>query len=140
MNLMVDRVDVWHANIDDKPGALAKILSGLHAAGADLNFILARRTPDKPGSGTVFVTPLNGDREIRAAFNLGFSVTRSLRSLRVEGENKPGIAAELTEKLAEAGINLRGLSAGVIGKRFILYIGLDADQDIEKAVAILKQL
>jgi hypothetical protein len=139
MNLMVDRVDVWHATVDDKPGGLAKMLSGLHAAGADLNFILARRAPDKPGTGVVFVTPLQGDKEIRAAFSLGFSVTRSLRSVRVEGENKPGIAAELAEKLAEAGINLRGFSGAVIGKKFILYIGFDADQDIEKAVAVLQQ-
>ena len=137
--MIVERVDVWAATIKDKPGGLASILAGLRDAGADLDFIVARRAPDQPGTGVVFVTPLRGDREIRAASALGFDVTRSLHELRVEGENKPGVAAALTEKLAKAGINLRGLSAAVIGTRFILYIGLDTSEDAVKAAAILKK-
>lgn len=137
--MIVERVDVWAATIKDKPGGLANILAGLREAGADLDFIVARRAPDQPGKGVVFVTPLRGDREIRAASALGFDVTRSLHELRVEGENKPGVAAALTEKLAKAGINLRGFSAAVIGTRFILYIGLDTNEDAVKAAAILKK-
>ncbi len=137
--MIVERVDVWAATIKDKPGGLASILTGLRDAGADLDFIVARRAPDQPGTGVVFVTPLRGDREVRAASALGFDVTRSLHELRVEGENKPGVAAALTEKLAKAGINLRGLSAAVIGTRFILYIGLDTSEDAVKAAAILKK-
>lgn len=137
--MIVERVDVWAATIKDKPGGLASILAGLRDAGADLDFIVARRAPDQPGTGVVFVTPLRGDREVRAASALGFDVTRSLHELRVEGENKPGVAAALTEKLAKAGINLRGLSAAVIGTRFILYIGLDTSEDAVKAAAILKK-
>jgi len=140
MNMIVERVDVWAAGIKDEPGGLANILSGLRDAGADLDFIIARRAPDKPGNGVVFVTPLRGDAEVAAAAALGFNVTSSLQSLRVEGENKPGVAARLTEKLAAAGINLHGFSAAVIGARFILYIGLDTAQDAAKAAAILKQL
>jgi predicted amino acid-binding ACT domain protein len=71
---------------------------------------------------------------------LGFNVTQSIKSLRVEGENKPGVAAKVTEELAAAGINLHGFSGAVIGARFILYIGLDSAQDAAKAAAILKQL
>jgi hypothetical protein len=137
--MIVERVDVWAATIKDKPGGLASIIAGLRDAGADLDFIVARRAPDQPGTGVVFVTPLRGDREIRAASALGFDVTRSLHELRVEGENKPGVAAALTEKLAKAGINLRGFTAAVIGTRFILYIGLDTSEDAAKAAAILKK-
>lgn len=139
MNRIVERVDVWAASIDDEPGGLAKILSGLREAGADLDFIIARRAPEKPGTGVVFVTPLRGDAEVAAAATLGFNVTSSLKSLRVEGENKPGVAAMLTEKLAAAGINLHGFSAAVIGTRFILYIGLDCAEDAEKAAGVLRQ-
>jgi hypothetical protein len=138
--MIVERVDVWAAPIKDVPGGLANILAGLRDAGADLDFIIARRAPETPGKGVVFVTPLRGDREISAAATLGFDVTRSLHELRVEGENKPGIAANLTEKLAAAGINLRGFSGAVIGTRFILYIGLDTVEDATKAAAILKKL
>jgi len=139
MDLIVDRVDVWAASVKDKPGRLARVLAGLSEAGADLDFVIARRAPEKPGTGVVFVTPLRGDREVAAAADLGFNVTNSVYSVRIEGENEPGVTAELTEKLAAARINLRGLSVAVIGARFILYIGLDTAADAVKAVNILQQ-
>lgn len=137
--LTVERVDVWAAAIKDEPGGLARVLVGLREAGADLDFIVSRRAPEEPGTGIVFVTPLRGDRQIEAASTLGFNVMRSVQSVRVEGDNKPGIAAELTAKLAAAGINLRGLSAAVIGSRFIIYIGLDSAEDADKALKVLQQ-
>jgi hypothetical protein len=137
MNLIVERVDVWAASIKDKPGGLANILSGLADAGADLDFIIARRAPEQPGSGVVFVTPLRGDVEVRAAATLGFNVTTSLKSLRVEGDNKPGIASKLTEKMAVSGINLHGFSAAVIGAKFIMYISFDTAEDAERAAKVL---
>jgi len=140
MDMLVERVDVWAASIEDAPGGLAKILYGLRDAGADLDFIIARRAPDKPGKGVVFVTPLRGDSEISSAAILGFNVTSSIKSLRVEGKNEPGVAAKLTEELGKAGINLHGFSAAVIGARFIMYIGLDSAADAEKAAAVLKRL
>ena len=108
-------------------------------AGADLDFVIARRAPEKPGTGVVFVTPLRGDREVAAASTLGFNVTSSLKSLRIEGENKPGVAAAMTGKLADAGINLHGLSAAVIGTKFIIYISLDNAEDAAKAADIIKK-
>ncbi len=138
MDLIVEQVEVWAASMKDKPGSLAHLLNGLREAGADLDFIIARRSPEKPGTGVVFVTPLRGDREVAAATEMGFAVTKDLRSVRVEGENKPGAAAEITSKLAAAKINLRGLSAAVIGTRFVLYLGLDSAADAEKAVSVLK--
>jgi len=134
MNLTTERVDVWAAGIKDEPGSLAQILAVLRDVGADLDFILVRRSAEKPGTGVVFLTPLRGDKEISAAANLGFNVTNSVHSVRIEGENKPGVAAGITEKLAKAGINLRGFSAAVIGTRFIVYIGLDSESDAQKVI------
>jgi hypothetical protein len=139
MELTVERAEVWAASMKDEPGSLAKLLAGLREAGADLDFIIARRAPEKPGTGVVFVTPLRGDREIAAATELGFAVTKSLQAVRVEGENKPGAAAEITTKLAAAKINLRGFSGAVIGTKFVLYIGLDSSAEADKAVEILKR-
>jgi hypothetical protein len=138
-NVTVQRVDVWAAGIKDEPGGLAAILSGLREAGADLDFVVARRSPEKPGTGVVFVTPLRGDREVSAAATLGFNVTGSLKHVRIEGENRPGIGAEITETLAAAGINLHGLSAAVIGSKFIIYVGLDSSEDAAKAEALLRK-
>ena len=138
MDLILEHIDVWAASIQDKPGGLAIVLKGLKEAGADLDFIIAKRATEKPGTGVVFVAPLRGDREVAAATELGFNVTSSIKAVRVEGENKPGMAAELTEKLALAGLNLRGLSAAVIGERFILYLALDTANDADKAMEVIE--
>ena len=140
MELIAERVDVWAARIEDKPGSLANILSGLREAGANLNFILARREPDRPGKSVVYVTPLAGDAELEAAATLGFNLTTRVHSVRVEGLNQSGIAADLASRLAAAGLNLRGFSAAVLGTRFILYIGLDSAEDAAKALTVLQQV
>ena len=138
MGLTAKRVDVWAASIDDQPGGLAGKLAPLAGAGADLEFVIARRAPDKPGTGVVFITPVEGDVQAEAAAGAGFAVAESLHSLRVEGANAPGIGARMTKQLAEAGINLRGLSAAVIGERFIMYLALDTAEDAERAMSLLQ--
>ena len=139
MDLLVERVDVWAATIQDRPGGLAEVLATLRDAGADLQFIIARRAPGEPGKGVVFVTPLQSAREIRAAALVGFSVTQSLHSVRVMGPDRPGIAAELTQKLADGGINLRGFSACVIRTQFAAYLAVDSLDDANKAIEILEK-
>jgi hypothetical protein len=139
MDLTVERVEVWAAMIDDQPGRLAKTLTGLREAGADLHFILARRAPEAPGQAVVFVAPLYGDAEFEAAATLGFNPTARVHAVRVEGENRPGIAAALTALLAAAGLDLRGCSAAVLGTLFVRYLGLDSADDAAQAASILQQ-
>jgi hypothetical protein len=138
MGTIVERAEVWVASIEDKPGGLAGKLAALAKAGADLGFVVARRSPEKPGTGVVFVTPLRGDAEAAAGAKAGFSLASSLQSVRVEGDNKPGLGAKLTGTLAEAGINLRGLSAAVVGARFVAHLAMDTAEDADKAMALLK--
>jgi hypothetical protein len=138
MSLTVERVGVWAATLEDSPGGLAGKLAPLAEAGADLAFAIARRAPEEPGTGVVFVTPLVGDAQTRAAEGAGFAVADSLHSLRIEGDNQPGIGTKITRGLADAGVNLRGLSAAVIGGRFIMYLALDTAKDAETAAGVLQ--
>jgi hypothetical protein len=136
MDLLVERVDVWAATIPDSPGSLADVLTALREAGADLQSIIARRAPEEPGKGVVFVTPLQGDREISAAAQVGFNVTRRHHSIRVMGPDSPGVAASVTQRLADAGINLSGFSASVIGTQFVAYVAVDSLDDANKAMEV----
>ena len=140
MKLKVSRTDTWAGMIDDRPGGLADKLAALAAAGANLEFIIARRAPEQRGSGVVFVTPLKGAKQIKAAEAAGFQKTESLHSLRIEGADQPGMGAKLTRALAEAGINLRGLSGAAIGRRYVTHLALDTAQDAAKAATVLKKL
>jgi hypothetical protein len=137
MDLLVEQVDVWAAPIKDKPGGLANLLTGLRDVGANLQFIIARRSAEQPGTGVVFVTPLQGDRECAAAAQLGFNLSHSLHSVRVMGRDRPGVAAELAQKLAEGNINVRGFSASVIGTQFVAFVALDSAADAKRAMDML---
>lgn len=140
MALTIDRVDTWLATIRDEPGALSKKLDTLAAGGVNLEFIIARRAPDKPGKGVVFVTPIKGAAQIRIAKKAAFRKTKTLQTLRVEGTNKKGIGALITGALSEAGINMRGFSAAAIGRKFVAHIALDKAADATKARRLLKKL
>jgi hypothetical protein len=139
MALKVTQTEVWAAAIQDKPGGLAEKLEALAKAGAALEFVIARRAPDKPGTGVLFVAPLKGDKAIQAAKTAGFGRTDSLHSVRFEGPDQAGLGARLTRTLAGAGINLRGLSAAAIGNRFVCYLALDSAADAAKAAELLKK-
>jgi hypothetical protein len=139
MELSVELVDVWAATIADQPGGLAHVLGALRDAGADLQFVVARRTPEAPGKGVVFVAPLQGETQIRAAKQAGFNVTSSVHSVRVMGLDQLGIVGQLAQKVAEGAINLRGISAAVLGSQFIAYLALDTLDDAEKAMDILQR-
>lgn len=139
MDPIVERVHVWSASLVDKPGGLSTILRGLDEAGADLDFIIARRAPEKPGTGVVFLSPLRGDREVRAASTLGFNLSSSIAAVRIEADNEPGAASRLADLIADEAINIRGFSGAVIGRRYIAYIGFDSPVDANKAVDLIKE-
>ncbi len=140
MAMDVQRVDVWAAGMTDRPGALAEKLDALSTAGADLGFVIARRAPEDPGQGVVFVTPIKGVKQIRAAEAAGFMKTSSLHSLRVQAPDRAGLGAKMTAALAEAGVNLRGLSAAAVGKQCVVHLAFDESEDATKAGRILRKL
>jgi hypothetical protein len=140
MALKVQRVDTWAASLEDQPGTLAVKLSALAEAGVNLEFVIARRAPDKPGTGVVFVTPIRGVAQCRAARQAGFQKTLHLHTVRIEGPDKKGQGARIAQALAEKGLNLRGLSAAAINKKFVAHVALDNDADVAKAMRILRAL
>ncbi len=139
MALDIEQVEVWAATIEDRPGGLAEKLDALAAAGANLGFVIARRTPEKAGDGVVFVTPIEGDA-VEAAKAAGFTVAESLRSLRVEASDEAGLGAQITAAMAAAGVSLRGISAAAIGDRCVCYLAFDSPDDSAKAEEALKSL
>jgi hypothetical protein len=140
VKLKVERIDTWVAPLEDKPGALAGKLDALAKARVNLEFVIARRAPDKPGRGVVFVTPIKGAAAIRAAREKGFRETKELCTIRVEGPDKVGQGAAVVQALANGGLNLRGLSAAALGKKFVAFIALDKPAHAAKAVSLLRKL
>lgn len=140
MKLEVSRVDVWIASLKDSPGSLAGKLAALCEAGANLDFVFARRSPEKPGTGVVFLAPIKGARQAAAARKAGLKKTKRLPTLCVTGPNRLGVGSAITGAMAEAGITLKGFSAHVIGRKFALHIALDSSAAATKAARIIRKL
>ena len=140
MTLKVERVDTWVGPLKDKPGALGAKLSDLAKAGVNLEFVIARRAPEKPGTGVLFVTPIKGAAAVRAARKIGFRKSNHLHTVRVSGPDKRGQGARIARALAEQGLNLRGLSAASIHRKFVAHIALDTSADAARAARIVQRL
>jgi hypothetical protein len=134
----VSKVDVWTRELDDKSGNLAAALKPLADAGVDLVFVIARRRTLVPGKGIVFLGGIKGDKAEKAAAAAGLKRATDMVALRVEGANTPGDCFKVTSQLAQAGLNLRGLSASVIGNRYVQVIAFDNAADADKAANLLK--
>lgn len=140
MPFKVEKVALWCGEIEDKPGALAKVLEPLAQAGVDLHVVFAQRNPAKEGYGVVHLGPVKGRKAVDAAKSVGLSEASTPVMLRVEGTNKPGLGHLMTSALADAGINLAFVGATVLGNKFVAFFGFDNDADARKASRILSQL
>ncbi|MGQ9649791.1 MAG: amino acid-binding protein [Phycisphaerae bacterium] len=140
MKLKISNEDVWVTGITDRPGGLAAKLADLARAGANLEFVIARRESSIPGTGVVFVTPLKGAKQNNAAKAAGFAKSKSLHSLRITCANKKGLGAALTRALAKEGINLRGFSGAAIAKQCVFHLAFDKAADARKAAAVLRKM
>ena len=140
MAIKASRNDVWMAVIDDRAGGAAEKLEALARAGADLEVVFARRTPEHSGQGILFAGPIEGAKVTRAAQEAGFKRSETIHGIRVEGADKAGLGAKIARTLAENGISFRGMQASVVGKNFLSFIALDSDEDAARAVKALRKL
>ncbi len=140
MALKVSKAELWSATMDDRAGGAADKLEPLSKAGANFEFVFARRTPEQPGMGVLFVTPVKGAKLVQAAQAAGFVKLTTMHSVRIEGTDKPGITAKVMRSLASAGISFRALSASAIGSKFVHFVALDSAEDAARAAGLFRKL
>ena len=140
MALKITRTEVWMASIDDRAGGAADKLEALARAGADLQFVFTRRTPEQPGRGLMFAWPIKGKKAVEAAQMAGFSANNSMQGLRLEGGDKAGLGAKIARAMGNAGVSFRGMSATAIGSKFASHILFDSADDAARAAAALKKV
>ncbi|HEY7087796.1 MAG TPA: ACT domain-containing protein [Tepidisphaeraceae bacterium] len=138
--MKISKADVWATEMQDQPGALARALEALAGAGASVECVIGRRRADKPGSGVVYLAPVKGKKAEAAARAAGMVPASSIATLRIEGADKAGLGSRIARAIADAGINVRGVSAAVIGNKFVAYIGFDSADDAARAAKAVKSV
>jgi hypothetical protein len=140
MSFKLDRVHVWSGEVADQAGGVAAKLSLMAQAGTNLEYIYTRRNADKPGTGVLYVAPVTGPVQVRAALAAGLAETFAPVLLRVEGDNQAGLGHRLTQQWAIAGLSLGGLLMSVLNGKFVGYAAFDTVADANRAAAILGDL
>jgi hypothetical protein len=140
MGFKLDRIHVWAAEVMDQAGGVAAKLALLAQAGTNLEYIYTRRLEDKPGTGILYVAPITGPMQQRAARSAGLHEVDHPVVLRVQGDNEAGLGHKVTQQWALAGLSLHGLNMSVMGDKFVGYVSFDSVIDANKAAAILGDL
>jgi hypothetical protein len=140
MSFKWDRVHVWSCEVKDQAGGVAEKLAHLAKAGANLEYVFTKRLPNRPGEGVLYVAPVTGPAQARAAKSAGMHEVDHPVVRRIEGDNFAGLAHHLTEQWALAGISLQGLTMAVLGTKFVGYAAFDAVPDANRAAQILADL
>lgn len=140
MSFDLNRVQIWSAELEDRPGATSEKLRILAETGADLQYVLARRQPGQTGRGMLSVSPIRGRKQEEGASKAGFALDLDTVAVRLEGTNKPGLGNRLAQAVADAGINLQGLTATVSGKKFVAFMTFDNTADAANGLRALRRL
>src|SRR5262245_16642566 len=140
MSFKMQRVHVFHSEVEDKPGGISGKLKKLAEAGAHLEYVYSQRSLNKSGYGDLYVAPLHGTNELAAAREAGMHEVSEPIVMRVEGDDKAGLGGRLTQAWEMAGINLHGMVMSVLNGRFIGYVTFDSVADANQAARILAEL
>src|ERR1700677_2245291 len=140
MGFKLDRVHVWSCEVVDQAGGVAAKLAILAQAHTNLEYIYTRRQPEKPGTGILYVAPLTGPLQLRAAKSAGLAETNNPIVLRVEGDNQAGLGHRVTQEWALAGLSFQSMTMAVLGNNFVGYVAFDTVTDANRAAAILSDL
>lgn len=140
MSFKWDRVHVWSGEVEDRAGGAAAKLMFLAQAGANLEYVFTQRLPNKPGAGVLYVAPVTGPQQVRAARAAGLAEVDHPVVRRIEGNNEAGLAHGLTQKWALANISFHGLTLAAVGDKFIGYVAFDSVADANRAAQILAEV
>jgi hypothetical protein len=132
----IKSLKVWRAEVDNKPGALAKLLEPL--TGEDLEMVVGYHFRGEQQVAAVDLAPLSGRKAQAAAKAAGFKPVDA-PMVAVQGANRRGVGFAITEALGAAGINIEWLTAQTAGKKFAAVFGFHDADDAKRATRIIKK-
>jgi len=136
MAFEITKVEIWEGQVEDRPGGLAERLAEVMRAGANLDFAISRPCPGTPDAAFLFLAPLHGEAQTRAAHEAGLARSHE-HWIRIEGPDRPWLAAGIAQTVADAGISMRTFSGAVVRDRCVIYISCATEADARRAAQIL---
>ncbi len=128
-----ERRTCFLTQLEDKPGALLKIMKELQKKDAALTGLWGFSTGD--GKGQLYSVGKDTDL-VRSALKAAGSTAEEQTAFYVEGEDRTGALVAVLEALAGKGINIEAIDAVAVGGKFGSYVWVK-EEDVEKAAKAL---
>jgi hypothetical protein len=130
----IRRVDYFYVTVPDKPGEGARALGALRDAG--VNLLAFSGFPQGRGAQMDFV-PEDAAAFRRAARAAKWKLTGPKKAFLLSGDDRPGVVADVMQKLADAKINVTAVDAACAGAGRYGAILWVAPRDVARAARIL---
>ena len=114
MAYVVRRIEYYYTEVPDRPGAGAKLLSSLKAAG--VNLLAYTGFPTTAGRAQLDFVPVNKRVFLAAARRAQIKLVGPKSALLIRGDDRVGVVADMLTKLAEARINVTAMDAVAAGR------------------------
>jgi hypothetical protein len=131
----VRSVEYYYVTVPDAPGEGQRILSAVKESGVNLLAFLG--FPLGGGQSQIDLVPEDPQSLREAAERAGFALSETKRAFLIQGDDRVGVVADITAKLAQANINLTAAAATGAGSgRFGMILWVAAG-DYERAAEAL---
>jgi hypothetical protein len=131
----VRSVEYYYVTVPDAPGEGQRILSAVKESGVNLLAFLG--FPLGGGQSQIDLVPEDPQSLREAAERAGFALSETKRAFLIQGDDRVGVVADITAKLAQASINLTAAAATGAGSgRFGMILWVAAG-DYERAAEAL---
>ena len=134
MAARVRKLDYYSMKISNRPGAGAKLLAGIKAAG--VNLLAFTGFPEGGGAQVDFI-PEKAAAFRRAAKKAGLRLSKRKTVFLAQGDDRAGALTGILGKLWKARINLVALDAVTAGKRRYGAIFWVKKRDVARASRVL---
>ena len=131
----VRRIEYYYVTVPDTPGGGQRILSALKDSGVNLLAFLGFPLGD--GQSQIDLVPEDPESLREAAERAGVTLSEAKRAFLIQGDDRVGVVADTTAKLAEANINLTAAAATGAGSGQYGMIVWVAPADYERAAEAL---
>jgi predicted amino acid-binding ACT domain protein len=133
--ISIKKMTLWRKDALNNPGVLAEVLRPLAESGANLRVVIGYASAADPERASIELSPVSG-KEARAA-RLAAS---PIACISVEGDDRPGLGAQIARAIADAGINVSFIVAQTVGSRFAAVLGFGDEKTAAVASKALRSL
>ncbi|MGH9657732.1 MAG: ACT domain-containing protein [Bryobacteraceae bacterium] len=109
----IRRIDYYYVSVSDKPGEGGRILTALYRAGVNLLGVSA--FPHGARRSQLDLIPEDSAALAKAAKASGITVSKKKSGFLIQGDDRPGVLAEIAGKLAQANVNITSVQAFCAG-------------------------